>query len=174
MQLQLSSIHDTAPEQWKSRLAGLLQFLREYGERRLTYQGCKVLSRLTPLQLSRPGFSLVVATVRGQSGHQLAGISFVADYGKEACLVAVHPLYRSKHIGTKLLAAQLRHLGQLQCSVASDNYSSLKMCFNAGLAAVSLSTGPTGKPTLLLQSLQPAGSSAISPQEGELLCLSPS
>lgn len=171
--MQISSIYDSNPRQWNARLAGLLDFLREYGEQRITLRGCRVLARLTPEQLAKPGVSLLIATVRGQTGRQLAGVSFVSGYGKEACLVAVHPLYRNKHTGTALLSAQLRRLGSLECSVASDNIPSLKMCFNSGLAAVGLITGPTGKPTLQMRSPQAVSSTTISSQEGELLCQSP-
>jgi GNAT superfamily N-acetyltransferase len=172
--MQISSIYDCNPEQWNGKLSGLLEFLREHGERRITLRGCRVLARLTPEQLGLPGTSLLVATVRGQNGRQLAGVSFVSGFGEEACLVAVHPLYRSRHIGTALLTKQLERLGRLTCSVAADNTSSLKMCFNTGLAAVGLTTGPTGKPTLLMTSLQRAGSPTILPQEGDFLCQNPS
>jgi hypothetical protein len=170
--MQISSIYDTDARQWKSRLTGLLEFLREHGERRIANHACKVLARLTPDQLSEPGVSLLVATVRGQNGRQLAGVSFVSGFGEEVCLVAVHPLYRNKHTGTALMAAQLRRLGRLECSVASDNTASLKMCFNIGLTAVTLTSDPTGKPTLLLRSPHITGSTTISPQEGESLCQS--
>ncbi|AIQ34826.1 hypothetical protein R50345_09505 [Paenibacillus sp. FSL R5-0345] len=172
--MQISSIYDTDAKKWKSRLTGLLEFIREHGERRITNQACKVLAKLTPDQLSEPGVSLLVATVRGQNGRQIAGVSFVSGFGEEACLVTVHPLYRNKHTGTALMTAQLKRLGRLECSVASDNTASLKMCFNVGLAAVALTSGPTGKPTLLIRSPQNTVSTTISPQEGELLCQSPS
>ncbi|MEC0171407.1 N-acetyltransferase [Paenibacillus graminis] len=173
--MQISSLFDSNPERWKIRLAGLLEFLREYGEKRITLRGCRVLARLTPEQLSQPGVSLLVATVRGQNGRQLAGVSLVSGFGKEACLVAVHPLYRNRHTGTALLTAQLERLGTLECTVASDNAASLKMCFNTGLVAVALNEGPTGKPTLLLRSpLHPASLPANLLQGGELLCQNPS
>lgn len=168
--MQISSIYDTDIRQWKSRLAGLLEFIREHGERRITNQACKVLARLTPEQLSEPGVSLLVATVRGQQGRQLAGVCFVSRFGEEACLIAVHPFYRDRHIGTSLMAAQLERLGRLECCVACDNTASLKMCFNNGLVAVQLTSGPTGKPTLLLRSPYNIGSNPISPQEGDRLC----
>ncbi|GGF85811.1 hypothetical protein GCM10010912_33880 [Paenibacillus albidus] len=169
----ISSLYDTDAGPWKNRIAGLLSFMREHGDRRLTHRGCKVLAGLTPSQLALPGTSLLVATVRGQQGRQLAGVSFVSDYGKTACLVAVHPLYRNRRTGTSLMSAQLERLGRLECCVAADNIPSLKMCFNAGLAAVSLTIGPTGKATLLLRSLPGSVSHPISPQEGESLCQSP-
>ncbi|MEK4517313.1 N-acetyltransferase [Paenibacillus sp. FSL H8-0122] len=172
--MQISSLYDSNPVQWESRRNGLLEFLREYGEQRITLRGCRRLARLTTDQLALPGVSLLVATVRGQNGRQLAGVSFVSGFGKEACVVAVHPLYRNRHTGTALLAAQLERLGQLECQVACDNAASLKMCFNIGLSAVDLVTGPTGKPTLLLRSPRSAADPAILPQGGELLCQSPS
>lgn len=170
----ISSLYDTDPVQWESRRSTLLAFLREYGDRRITLHGCKRLARLTPDQLARPGTSLLVATVRGQTGRQLAGVCFVSGFGREACVVAVHPLYRNRQTGTALLKAQLERLGQLECQVACDNPASLKMCFNSGLAAVDLLTGPTGKPTLLLRSPAAGGGPATLPEEGEFMCQSPS
>lgn len=172
--MRISSIYDSNARQWNSRLAGLLEFLRNYGEQRITLRGCRMLARLTPDQLALPGVSLLVATVRGQNGRQLAGVSFVSGFGQEACLVAVHPLYRNRRTGTALMTEQLKRLGHLECYVASDNAASLKMCFNAGLVAVALTSGPTGKSTLLLRSPQTVTSPAIPPKEGgELQCQSP-
>ncbi|MDQ0191817.1 N-acetyltransferase [Paenibacillus wynnii] len=185
--MQISSLYDAESGPWNRQLASLVQFVRHHGERRITSDSCRRLARLTPEQLRVPGVSLLVATVRGQHGRQLSGISFVSGYGKESCLVAVHPYHRSKHTGTALLIAQLQRLGSLECYVASDNSASLKMCFNAGLVAVSLRNGPTGKPTLLLRSPQSTGCNNLLPvndeaqsdkpitsQEGELLCRNPS
>lgn len=185
--MQISSLYDTETGPWNRQLASLVQFVRQYGERQITSDSCRRLSRLTPEHLCQPGVSLLIATVRGQHGRQLSGISFVSGYGMESCLVAVHPYHRNKHTGTALLTAQLFRLGNLECSVASDNLASLKMCFNAGLIAVALKNGHTGKPTLLLRSPQNAGSNNLLPvddvaqsdqpitsQEGELLCRNPS
>ncbi|WP_150267232.1 N-acetyltransferase [Paenibacillus tepidiphilus] len=167
--MQISSVYDSSPERWKLKLSGLLEFLKQNGEQRLTLRGCRVLARLTPEQLGLPGVSLLVATVRGQNGRQLAGVSFVSGYGKEACLVAVHPLYRNRRTGTALLSAQLQRLGRLECQVACDNAASLRMCFNSGLAAVDLLTGKTGKPTLLLRSIPQEGKADILMQGGDPL-----
>jgi len=185
--MQISSLYDTERGPWSRKLAELLQFVHHYGERRIPMDSCKRLSGLTPEQLRRPGVSLLVATVRGQNGRQLSGLSYVSDGGKESCLVAVHPLYRSRGTGTALLTEQLRRLRSLECSVASDNTAGLKMCFKAGLAAVALGSGPSGKPVLLLRSPQSPGCYALEPmnntaqraefitsQEGDLLCRNPS
>ena len=185
--MQISSLYDAEPGSWNRQLSSLIQFVRQYGDRRITSDSYRRLARLTPDQLSLPGVSLLVATVRGQNGRQLSGISFVSGYGKESCLVAVHPYHRNKHTGTALVTAQLQRLGSLECYVACDNAASLTMCFNAGLVAVSLTKGPTGKPTLLLRSPQGTGCTPMLPaedaaqidvpittQEGELLCRNPS
>ncbi|SES92763.1 GNAT family N-acetyltransferase [Paenibacillus sp. NFR01] len=171
--MMISSIFDTTAGKWQSWLAGLQQFVREHGERRITVSAYRQLARLTPEMLAVPGTSLMIATVRGQAGRQLAGFCFVAGYGRDACIVAVHPLYRGRGTGTALLAAQLRRLGRLECLVAADNAASLKMCFNAGLAAVDLLRGPTGKPTLLLRKPEAVISNETNPREGEPLCQNP-
>jgi len=185
--MQISSIFDAEYGSWNRQLAGLVQFVRQYGERRITSDSCRRLADLTPGQLCLPGVSLLIATVRGQQGRQLSGLSYVSGYGRESCLVTVHPYHRNKHTGTALLKAQLHRMGRLECYVACDNSASLKMCFNAGLVAVSLVNGPTGKPTLLLRSPQRAEGTHSLPeeeivqsdrpitlQEGELLCRNPS
>lgn len=55
--MQISSLYDSNPVQWESRRNGLLEFLREYGEQRITLRGCRRLARLTPDQLALPGVS---------------------------------------------------------------------------------------------------------------------
>ncbi|MFC0333210.1 GNAT family N-acetyltransferase [Paenibacillus sepulcri] len=81
-------------------------------------------------------------------GGKLAAIAFAADAGKRACLVVVHPGHRGRRIGSALLSELRGHFGGLMCSVAADNPASMQMCFHAGMKAVELFTGPTGKPTL--------------------------
>lgn len=181
--MKISSLYDTELGPWKRQLSSLLQFARLYGEQRIPKESLKTLARLTPDQLSIPGVSLLVASVRGQQGRELSGISFVSGYGKETCLLAVHPLYRNKHTGSALLTEQLARLGRLECRVDAEHTAGLKMCFNAGLAAVAFVNGATEKPTLLLRSPESIGHSSSLPmqedvfitdfkttQEGDLLC----
>ncbi|BCG58464.1 GNAT family N-acetyltransferase [Paenibacillus sp. URB8-2] len=180
--MRISSIYAAGPAQWSRQRDALLAFLRRHADKRITPEGWMTLADLTPERLSAPGSSLLTATIRDQLGSQLAALSFVTDYGKETCVIAVHTLYRGKGIGASLLRAQLERLGKLECRVASDNAASLKMCFNAGLAAVGLTRSPSGAAVLHLRSFPPAFSraeaagkaaelrrAAISLQEGESL-----
>lgn len=182
----ISSVFDARPDEWERQLEGMLQFLRRYGERRLTAEGFVRLAALVPGDLALPGTSLLTVSVRGQFGRQLAGVSFVQDYGRGACLVAVHPLYRGRNLGAALLSSQLRRLGRLECKVACDNTASLKACFLAGMTAVGLQKGPKGRPVLRFISTGDAGSARLPQQadsaaptpfqykqEGDRLCENP-
>ncbi|WP_379135885.1 GNAT family N-acetyltransferase [Paenibacillus sp. sgz500958] len=176
--MQISSLYDTESGVWKRQLDGLLLFIREHGDIRIVMSVCKNLSCLTPSQLSLPGISLLVATVRGQQGRQVSGLSIAVDYGKEIFFVAVHPLYRNRGVGTLLLTEQVKRLGSLQCQVESTHAASLKMCFKAGLVAVDLVNGPGEQPDLLLRTLPMKDTATetefITSQEGDLLCRNPS
>ncbi|WP_274652297.1 GNAT family N-acetyltransferase [Paenibacillus humicola] len=85
-------------------------------------------------------------------GGRLAGVAFAADAGERACLVAVRPEARGRGTGASLLLALRSRWGRLSCSVAADNPASMQMCFRAGMKAVGLFAGPTGKPTLRFES----------------------
>lgn len=148
--MELTSISPDNPADWPSIREQCYDFMCRFGSRRLTLERCKTLQKMSFDQLQHPGASLIAATVRGEYGRMPVAICFVAGFGEEACLIAVHPLYRNRHIGTSLILFQLSILGRLRCKVAVDNYSSLKMCFHAGMQAVSLEKGPTGKPALIM------------------------
>ncbi|MBO7745303.1 GNAT family N-acetyltransferase [Paenibacillus sp. MWE-103] len=145
MQVKLLS-----PSQWSASKEKITRFLYRYGDSRITHAGLAALNALTPTRLaagrSAEGAAAAVA-VAVQNG-RLAAVAFAEDGGERACLVVVSPEYRGQGTGSALLRALHRRLGRLTCSVASDNASSMNMCFRAGMKAVSLHSGPTGKPTL--------------------------
>jgi hypothetical protein len=46
------------------------------------------------------------------------------------------------------MSGLIEKLGALECVVACDNVPSIGMCFQAGMGAVSLTKGATGRPAL--------------------------
>jgi GNAT superfamily N-acetyltransferase len=82
------------------------------------------------------------------AGGKLAAFAFASQAGERACLVVVRPELRGQGAGSALLKALHGRFGRLACSVAADNPASMQMCFHAGMKAVGMFTGPTGKPTL--------------------------
>ncbi|MBP2002552.1 GNAT superfamily N-acetyltransferase [Paenibacillus shirakamiensis] len=140
---------------WSRTHSTIMQFIRRYGGNRITNYAYQEVQRMTPELLANVGNAWTLATLKTEDGRRLAGIALTSDLGHRSSLVVVHPLYRGRRIGTKLLEAQLLTLGSIRCRVALDNISSLKMCFQAGLTARKLLLGPTGKPTLVLEYTQP-------------------
>jgi len=146
----------------------LISFASRFGSHRLSAAGMNELRNLPPEALrlpasqlesrSAPGALQTAASARfgvapaavviALEGGKLAAFAFAADAGKQACLVVVHPLQRGQRLGSVLLKELHRHFGSLACSVAADNPASMQMCFHAGMKAVGLFSGPTGKPTL--------------------------
>ncbi|WP_138496272.1 GNAT family N-acetyltransferase [Paenibacillus pinistramenti] len=145
----ISPVRPEELSSWESYHGTLLAFIRKYASKRITADAYRAVLRLTPQSLAQPGTGIMQAVVSTEDGLRLAGVLCTAGYGQELSAAVVHPLYRSRGIGTLLMKAQLEQLGQMNCRVAIDNLSSLKMCFKAGLSAGGLTTGPTGKPTLL-------------------------
>ncbi|WP_052703015.1 GNAT family N-acetyltransferase [Paenibacillus beijingensis] len=148
--------------EWMVLRTQLLGELERWSEGRLTEAGMEMLAsarlaELTPV----PGEPAPAAAIAAAFvGGRLAGAAFARDAGETACIVAVHPKVRGRGLGSLLLERLQRNWGRLQCKVAADNTASLKMCFRAGMTAVALTEGPTGKPTLLFKSgpPSPAGS----------------
>ncbi|AJS59603.1 N-acetyltransferase [Paenibacillus sp. IHBB 10380] len=169
--MHISSLNTVTERQWQNQHQSVIDFIKHYGDKRITLDSYRKCSRLSKSTLQHPGESLLIATVRGDRGRSLAGVSFVSGFGDDVCLIVVHPLYRNRHVGTTLLSSQLATLGRLSCHVALDNISSLKMCFNAGLTGHSLMVGPTDKPTLKLKG---SYATITSNQEGEPNCQLPS
>ncbi|MGG3307197.1 GNAT family N-acetyltransferase [Paenibacillus lautus] len=179
--MEISCLSLSSPEDWPHARQQCSDFFRRYGNKRLTREGYQCLASLSYEGLLQPGTSIMAATVRSDIGRIPVGICFAADYGEGACMIAVHPLYRNRHIGSSLIRSQLSKFGRLRCKVAADHSASLQMCFHAGLKAIALEQGPTSKPTLVMSGVLPlhpsqscSTSSADSIQEGELLCQNPS
>lgn len=135
---------------WGRQHGDILSFVRKYGRRRISSDVYRSLMKLSYNELLEDGSSVLLATIQTEDGPRLAGFSIVAAYGKKICLVLVHPLYRGRGIGSKLLARQLSILGHLTCHVALDNISCLNMCFHAGLTAKRLIIVQGGRKVLLL------------------------
>ena len=162
-----------APGQWAAARGRLLAFCRRYGDSRLTAAAMRELRELTPEALAHPAHPAHAAagpppgraaTAAASSGvrtaavavavddGKLLGVAFAADAGERACLVAVHPDARGNGAGAALIKSLHSRWGRLVCSVAADNPASMQMCFRAGMKAVGMHAGPTGKPTLRFES----------------------
>ncbi|CAH0117764.1 hypothetical protein PAE9249_00225 [Paenibacillus sp. CECT 9249] len=153
-------------DKWPKLKQMLLRFVTKYGDGRITTDAFDRLAKLAPEHLRRRGTQIVTATVSVDGKKRLVGFSFVSDFGRETCIVIVHPDYRKQEIGTKLLLEQTSRLGQLMCQVALDNAASIQMCFKAGLVAAHMSDGPTGKPTFHFESRPVAVKTAQSLTKG--------
>jgi len=144
------------PAQWPLWRNRLLRFARRYGDRRLTVAGLRAMllagdrhgaaAAPTAAQAASP-YDVILA----HRGGKLLGFAFAADAGRSACLVAVHPEARGQGVALALIRKLLGACGGLCCHVAADNTASLRLFFRAGLKAVAVEEGPTGKPTLKLQ-----------------------
>lgn len=172
--MQISSLSPQGD--WNRQHARVLRFLFEHGGIRSVREDYLKLAGVKELDLRVPGTSLLFATVRGEAGPVLAGASFVAGYGKEAFLIAVHPLYRRKGIGSALLKAQLDRLGKLECRAGLNQIPFLGLCFKAGLTASSLTRASMGRTLLHLEGKahNSVRRKAVPFKEGEQLCRFPS
>ncbi|OAB31995.1 hypothetical protein PMSD_17755 [Paenibacillus macquariensis subsp. defensor] len=174
--MQITSLSTVSQREWQRLHDQSVLFVKKYSGKRITTDGFRHFAELTYTDLLRSDVSFLIATVRGDLGPTLAGVSFISGYGEQTCLIVVHPLYRGRHIGTSLMSSQLTRLGELSCNVALDNVHSLQMCFNAGLTAGSLHIGPTGKPSLKLHGeiRNHYTSTTFTQEEGEPICHVPS
>lgn len=150
--VEIRAVTREAGVPWELQHGEILAFVRKYGSGRISPAVLRGLLRLTTGDLDRPGCSLFVARIRAEDGERLAGISCTADYGRKLCVVVVHPLYRGRGIGVKLLQAQLTRLKHLSCRVSLSQVPELRLCFRAGLYASDLIRDPSGKTLLLLES----------------------
>lgn len=179
--MKISSLSLSSSDEWPHAKRQCSDFFRRYSNEQLIHEDHQCLATLSYDELLKPGTSIVAATVRSDVGHIPVGICFAANFGEDACMVAVHPLYRNRRIGSSLIRSQLISFGRLRCKVVAEYSASLQMCFHAGLQAVALEQGPSGKPTLIMSGALPLNqfrssltTSADSIQEGELPCQNPS
>lgn len=122
----------------------LLNFIRKYGERRITQSGIQWLKTVPGAALSEDG-NLILAAL---DHRRLIGLAAVADYGRKESLIVVHPDYRRQGVALELVDEVVQRMDRVYGRVAMDNIPSLAMCLEAGFVAFALRKGPTGKPTL--------------------------
>ncbi|WP_234032660.1 N-acetyltransferase [Paenibacillus faecalis] len=127
--MEISSILPDSSVEWPDIRQQCYDFLCRFGSRRLSSEGCSILQNMHYDQLQLPGTSLIAATVRGELGKIPVGICFTAGFGEDACLIAVHPLYRKRRIGTSLILFQLSKLKHMHCNVAIDHIQLLRCVF---------------------------------------------
>ena len=109
--------------------------------------GNRALARSAPFPFNKTKNGSAAVAV-ALEGNKLAGFAFAVDAGERACIVVIRPDLRGCGAGSALLTELRQHYGHLSCSVAIDNPASMQMCFRAGMTAVGMHRGPTGKPTL--------------------------
>ncbi|PYI57088.1 GNAT family N-acetyltransferase [Paenibacillus flagellatus] len=135
----------------------LLRFVRAYGERRITVEALRWLGGVSAAELDEPHTAVAAAF----DGKRLVGLACAARHGERAAFVVVHPAWRGAGIGPALLRELIGRLGRLTCVVACDNTPSMAMCFRAGMTAVQLTTGGSGRPALRFVSADAQGRPAF-------------
>lgn len=141
MELQLLT-----PEQWAKERKRLIDFAVRFGEKRLTVAAVHSLRSLPPELLAADNGNTVIVVAR--LGSRIVGLGCASEAGEKSCIIVTHPEARGLGIGFAVMETMMKKLGSLTCQVALDNVPSLSLCFRLGMKAVSMSTGPTGKPTL--------------------------
>lgn len=149
--MEIRAVTPYIGEVWEKQHGEVLAFAGKYGAGRIPPAAFRALLKLSPKELCLPGSSLLLARIQAEDGERMAGLCCVTGYGRGLCLVVVHPLYRGRGLGARLLSEQLALLKRLSCRVALGHVSSLKMCFRAGLHASRLIQAPSGKPLLLME-----------------------
>jgi len=137
-------LHKISPPLFKRLQHYLIRFTIQHGDNRITHQAIRWLKRLKPFELKN-GTIIIVAI----DNKKLVGLVAFGNYGIEESFCVVHPHYRNKGIGERLLKHSFQYLNRVYTRVATDNIPSLKVCFSSGLVAFRLVKGPTGKPTFL-------------------------
>lgn len=145
------------PIPWEKQQAEILAFVQKHGRRTIPVASYRALMKLSRRDFLMPGSSLLLAIINTEDGPRIAGFSCVTKYGQGVCLVMVHPLYRGRGLGSRLLARQLAEMGRLTCLVSIANVSCLQMCFRAGLSACRLVKERTGQAKLILEMKQGGG-----------------
>lgn len=147
------------PQQWNSYRKRLADFAVQYSDKRLTAASIQAFRALDSAQLItsvETGYSEAAVSIARQ-GSRLLGVGFAAngDKHKQECFFVVQPEARELGVGTAVARSLISRLGQLTCHVAVDNVPSMALCFRLGMEAVSMFTGPTGKPTLRFERRTP-------------------
>ncbi|MED5016833.1 GNAT family N-acetyltransferase [Paenibacillus chibensis] len=174
--MQVDSLHEYPRNEWSRQQARVLRFMFEHGGKQALHKDYVKLACATESILQQTGTSLLTATVRGEAGPFLIGASYAQNFGSDAFLIAVHPLYRRRGIGSRLMAEQMAQLGHIQCSAGLKQIPFLGMCFRAGLTASAMVQEQPGRYVLNLigENNNPVRLQAVPSEEGEMMCRFPS
>lgn len=141
MQIRINPIPSDRLDGWRKTL---LRFAGRYGDRRIAAESLRWLADAAPEDLEDEGTAILLAL----DGRRIAGFSCASRYGQRTAFAVVRPEYRGQRVGSTLLRELIGRLGRLECVVACDNVPSMAMCFHAGMHAIGLTRGATGKPAL--------------------------
>lgn len=121
-------------------------FIQRHGDKRITRTGIEWLNEVAESEYKQEGTYVLCALNKSQ----LVGLVIIVKYGLKESYIIVHSTFRNQHVAKEMLHKAMQDLGKLYGRVAMDNLPSLQMCFNSGMTAFHLTTGPTSKPTLWL------------------------
>lgn len=148
-------MHQQTPTSWKKQRAKVLNFISRYSEKRIAIATFNSLRLIETDQLSEAEQAPASATILTMVEQKhLIGVAYFNNNEPKQCLIVIHPLFRNKGVGEQLFTSLIHKYEQFKCYVATDNINSMKLCFKCGLHAVSISKGPTGKPTLCFERSQ--------------------
>lgn len=132
------------PEEWKQARPKVINFVRRYGDRRITQQGLDWLKRISEAEFKEPGTGVWVAL----ENRRLVGLAALSHYGIKESLIVVHPQIRNRSVAKNIVETIVHTLGKIYGRVAYDNHASLGMCLSSGMVVFARAKdGPTGKPT---------------------------
>lgn len=145
-------IHQQTPTSWKKQRAKVLNFISRYSEKRIAIATFNSLRSIEANQLNdseqEPASAAIFSMVEEK---HLIGVAYFNNNEPKQCLIVIHPLFRGKGVGEQLFTSLINKYKDFRCYVALDNINSIKLCFKCGLHAISVTKGPTGKPTLCFE-----------------------
>jgi len=124
-------IRQIQPAEWRKVRPLALELVRGHRDGHITRRAFTHLQQLRGPSLEKPGNVVWSAWDK----RKLVGIMVFERYGNRTSMVVVHRDYRGQGISRDMMLQAMRQMGRFYAEIASDNLSSLRSVFWAGMVA---------------------------------------
>lgn len=127
----MPEIRQIRPSEWRKVKPLAVELVRGHRDGHITRKAFAHLQKLRSKDLEKPGNVVWSAW----ENSRLVGVMVFERYGNRTSMVVVHHDHRGRGISREMMLQAVRQMGRFYAEIASDNLSSLRSVFWAGMVA---------------------------------------
>lgn len=127
----MAEVRQIQPGEWKKVKPLAMELVRGHRDGHITRKAFAHMQQMRSRNLEQAGTVVWSAWDK----RKLVGIMVFERYGNRTSMVVVHRDYRGQGISRDMMLQAVRQMGRFYAEIASDNLSSLRSVFWAGMVA---------------------------------------